>query len=89
MGYKRAEEILPAEVVQLIQQYVDGESIYIPRIENTRRTWGKGTNIRQELRKRNERIYNDYLKGKSVHELANQYYLSIKSIQRIVHQMGE
>lgn len=31
MGYIRAEEILPKEVVALIQQYVDGQTIYIPR----------------------------------------------------------
>ncbi|EOS43880.1 hypothetical protein C809_03738 [Lachnospiraceae bacterium MD335] len=29
MGYIRAEEILPVEVIELIQQYVDGENIYI------------------------------------------------------------
>ena len=31
MGYIRAEEILPTEIVELIQQYVDGTNIYIPR----------------------------------------------------------
>ena len=31
MGYMRAEEILPVEIIELIQRYVDGESIYIPR----------------------------------------------------------
>ncbi len=31
MGYIRAEEILPIEVIELIQQYVDGKNIYIPR----------------------------------------------------------
>ena len=28
---KKAEEILPMEIIELIQQYVDGENIYIPR----------------------------------------------------------
>lgn len=36
MGYKRAEEILPMEIIELIQQYVDGENIYIPRKPSTR-----------------------------------------------------
>ena len=31
MGYIRAEEILPAEIIELIQKYVDGANIYIPR----------------------------------------------------------
>ncbi len=29
MGYIKAEEILPVEIIELVQQYVDGESIYI------------------------------------------------------------
>lgn len=28
MGYLKAEEILPMEIIELIQQYFDGESIY-------------------------------------------------------------
>lgn len=40
MGYKRAEEILPVEVIELIQQYVDGASIYIPRKQENRQEWG-------------------------------------------------
>ena len=27
MGYRRAEEILPAEIIEIIQRYVDGENI--------------------------------------------------------------
>ena len=40
MGYKRAEEILPIEVIELIQQYVDGKNIYIPRKPTHRQAWG-------------------------------------------------
>ena len=40
MGYIRAEEILPIEVIELIQQYVDGENIYIPRKVAHRQEWG-------------------------------------------------
>lgn len=31
MGYKRSTSILPPELIQRIQKYVDGEYIYIPR----------------------------------------------------------
>ena len=31
MGYIKAEEILPVEIIELIQQYVDGTNIYIFR----------------------------------------------------------
>jgi len=39
MGYKKAEEILPMETIKLIQKYVDGENIYIPRKEEQRMEW--------------------------------------------------
>ncbi|MBQ6886592.1 MAG: hypothetical protein IJN54_03655 [Lachnospiraceae bacterium] len=89
MGYMRAEEILPMEIIELIQQYVDGENIYIPRKANKRKVWGAGTQIRRELMERNEAIYADYLKGIKVVDLACKYYLSEKSIQRIVKGMKE
>lgn len=84
MGYRKAEEILPIEIIELIQQYVDGETIYIPRKSSHRRTWGTGTQIKQELLMRNQQIYKDYLAGSKTSELACKYYLSKKSIQRIL-----
>jgi len=78
MGYIRAEEILPNEIIELIQQYIDGTSIYIPRKPGTR------TAYKRELQSRNQLIYQDYLSGKTVHKLAEDYYLSEKSIQRII-----
>ncbi len=89
MGYIRAEEILPVEVIELIQQYVDGENIYIPRRETNRQAWGAGTQIKRELLARNRQIYKDYLAGIKTSELACKYYLSQKSIQRILRKMGE
>lgn len=86
MGYIRAEEILPIEIIELIQQYVDGANIYIPRKLENKREWGSKTAYRFELQSRNELIYNDYLSGVAIHELANRYYLSEKSIQRIIRQ---
>ena len=89
MGYKRAEEILPIEVIELIQQYVDGENIYIPRKPAHRQTLGTGTQIKQELLMRNRQIYKEYLAGSKTSELACKYYLSKKSIQRILRKMSE
>ena len=86
MGYIRAEEILPIEVIELIQQYVDGTNIYIPRKQENRQDWGAKTAYRRELQNRNESIYKDYLSGIKIHELAKSYYLSEKSIQRIIRQ---
>ena len=84
MGYRKAEEILPNEIIELIQQYVDGESIYIPRKLSNRQAWGTGTQIKQELLRRDRQIYEEYLAGSNTAELACKYYLSEKSIQRIL-----
>ena len=84
MGYIRAEEILPNEIIELIQQYIDGTSIYIPRKPQHRQEWGTRTAYKRELQSRNQLIYQDYLSGKTVHKLAEDYYLSEKSIQWII-----
>lgn len=86
MGYIRAEEILPDEVIELIQRYVDGTNLYIPRKLENRCDWGAKTPYRRELEHRNHMIYKDYLSGMTVNELAQSYYLSEKSIQRIIRQ---
>lgn len=86
MGYIRAEEILPNEIIELIQQYVDGANIYIPRKPENRQEWGTKTAYKCELQRRNQLIYQDFVSGKTVRELAEHYYLSEKSIQRIIRQ---
>ena len=86
MGYIRAEEILPIEIIELIQQYADGTSIYIPRKQENRKGWGAKTAYKCELQNRNEQIYKGYLSGMTIYELAKNYYLSEKSIQRIIRQ---
>ncbi|MDO5519371.1 MAG: CD3324 family protein [bacterium] len=87
MGYRKAEDILPIEIIKLIQQYVDGEMLYIPRKEGNRKEWGQQTQARQQLDKRNKSIYQDYQTGMCVMSLAEKYFLSEKSIQRILREM--
>lgn len=84
MSYKKAKNLLPAELVELIQKYVDGEYIYIPRREENKKSWGSSTTTRKELELRNSNIYNDHLSGKDIVTLGEKYFLSSKSIQRIV-----
>ncbi|MBE5983608.1 CD3324 family protein [Lacrimispora sp. AGF001] len=86
MRYQRANEILPEELVELIQNYIDGEYVYIPRKQENKRTWGEGTGAREERKRRDRSIYIDYVSGFCVKVLAERYYLSEKSIQRIVLQ---
>ncbi len=86
MKYKNATQILPPALLQQIQQYADGELLYIPRLQDNRQCWGAGTNTRQELQHRNACIWQDHLAGADNRTLAKRYYLSVKSIQRILMQ---
>ena len=87
MGYKKATHILPHDLLLKVQEYIDGEFLYIPRISDNKKSWGETTSTRQELQDRNQRIYDDYLAGKRMEFLAEKYFLSLKSIQRIIGQL--
>lgn len=82
MKYRKVTDILPAELVDKIQDYIQGEYIYIPRRE--KKTDGNVTAYQRELQKRNANIYLKVLEGMSKKELAEKYNLSQSSIRRIV-----
>jgi len=86
MSYIKAEDILPEEVIELVQQYVDGETIYIPRKTENRLAWGCRTGYKSELRRRNAGIRRDHAQGVSIAQLAERYHLAPKSIRRILKQ---
>lgn len=89
MCYIKAKDVLPLEVIELIQQYVDGEYLYIPKKEERRLGWGTKTKIREEMNQRNTNIYTEFLAGESKETLAHNYCLSQKSIERIILQQNE
>lgn len=74
MSYKKATQILPQELLIKVQEYIDGEFLYIPRISDNKKNWGDTTSTRQELHDRNESIYSDYLSGQSMDFLAEKFY---------------
>lgn len=84
MSYISAEMILPKEILTLVQEYADGQYLYIPRKADNHKEWGNNTDSRQIILERDIEIYRNYKDGISVSELASEYYLSIKSIQRII-----
>ncbi|MGN0403098.1 MAG: CD3324 family protein [Acetatifactor sp.] len=86
MSYVRAEEILPFELIETIQQYVSGKSIYIPSKE--KKAWGSQTKTRQYYQIRNSEICEKHADGISVNALAEEYSLTEKSIQRIIRTIG-
>jgi len=82
MSYLRAEEILPKELLETIQQYVSGRTIYIPSRE--KQDWGSSTDTKQILAARNREIFEKYKSGITIKLIAKEYSLSEKSIQRII-----
>lgn len=84
MRYVRAQDKLPAELLEQIQSYVDGEYLYIPRKEENKRAWGEGTSSKKETASRNAEIFCQARSGVPVRELAERYFLSEKTIRRIL-----
>ena len=81
MSYKRADEILPENILEILQTYVSGEAIYVPKKKECRRRWGSSTGVNEKLRIRNEQIFDQHQKGISTKDLTE------KSIQRILREM--
>lgn len=79
MSYIRAEEILPKELIETIQQYVSGKSIYIPCRE--KKVWGSQTKTKQYYETRNLEICQKHRNGMAITRLAEEYSLLEKSIQ--------
>lgn len=86
MSYIKADQVLPKELIEAIQQYIDGKSIYIP--SKQKQAWGNGTSSKAFFQERNERIYDAWLSGASQKELSLRFALSEKSIQRILREQN-
>lgn len=86
MRYLKAEDVLPAELLEQIQRYADGVYLYIPRRADHRKCWGNSTRYREELRQRNESIRFLHREGLPAEELAERFHLSVKTIQRVLRE---
>lgn len=84
MKYENAKEILPKALLEEVQKYAGGKLLYIP-VESETKNWGEVSGYRQKLLKRNVMISNRYKAGATLSELAEEYYLSLDSIKKIVY----
>lgn len=87
MGYKNAICVLPDKLITAIQKYIDGEYLYIPRRAENKKRWGELKNTRHSLSKRNKAIFEGYKSGISVEQLATEYFLSPKTVYKILSDM--
>ena len=84
-NYKKADSLLPKELLDEIQKYVQGEYLYIPSTTGNRKAWGEKSGTRRELVERNEAIRKDFTEGVHIEVLSETYYLSVNSIKKIVY----
>lgn len=86
MGYQKPIHLLPKELIEQVQEYVDGQVIYIPKKKDNKKQWGENTDTKQILSTRNRQICLDFQSGMGVKQLSDQYFLTEKSIWRIIKQ---
>lgn len=84
MGYTNATEVLPKTILEAVQKYIDGQCVYIPRRDDRKKAWGEETQTRANITTRNREIHARHARGMGVRELAEQFYLSPKTIAKIL-----
>lgn len=85
MKYVKAAAVLPENLIMEIQKYVQGETIYIPKPENAYHKWGTRSGGRKQLDDRNKAIKYAFKDGVSIHQLAEEYFLAVETIKKIVY----
>jgi DNA-binding NarL/FixJ family response regulator len=85
MNYINAKIILPEKLLIEIQKYIQGGYVYIPSKPQERKKWGERSGYRDYLRNRNEDIRRMYKSGYTIRNLAEQFFLSVDSIKKIVY----
>jgi Mor family transcriptional regulator len=84
LKYIKGNNVLPEEMIKAIQEYVDGEFVYIPRKNDNQKVWGEKSGTKDMLKNRNTEIFQKHNEGMSITKLAQMYYLSEQSIRRII-----
>ena len=87
MEYKNGSEVLPQNLLQQLQKYVQGEIIYIPIPDEHHLGWGCKNGTRQMIEERNWEIYCKYLDGHTVEDLTSLFNLSYESIRKIIYKV--
>jgi len=85
----KAQHVLPDSLMKEIQKYIQGETIYIPKEKPTHQRWGAKSGGRKRLDERNAAIRASFQKGKSIPQLADDYFLSVESIKKIVYKRAD
>lgn len=85
MHYMNSEDILPKELVEELQNYLQGGYLYIPVKKEEKKSWGELSGYKETLAKRNAKIKKQFQSGAAIATLAKDYHLSIHSIKKIIY----
>ncbi|MFJ8064680.1 CD3324 family protein [Psychrobacillus sp. NPDC096426] len=85
MKYVNAESILPVELLNEIQKYVNGEMVYVPISKGSRKKWGENSGNKTYLNDRNHKIRQQFSAGIKIDQLSDRFFLSRDSIKKIVY----
>ncbi|MFC5449587.1 CD3324 family protein [Paenibacillus aestuarii] len=89
MSYKNGKDVLPPNLLKQLQEYIQGEIVYIPKKEQKRAGWGENNGTRVIIERRNREIYRMYQNGSTVMELIKVFHLSEDSIRKIIVKTRE
>lgn len=85
MKYRNADSIFPKKLLIEIQKYAQGQIVYIPKPKGHRKKWGENSGNRAYINYRNEEICEKFSSGSTIEQLAEEFYLSVYSIKKIVY----
>ncbi|MFW8052094.1 CD3324 family protein [Vagococcus fluvialis] len=86
MEYKRAEDILPKELLKELQFYIEGATLYIPKSAHKRQSWGEKSGTKEKFQKRNREIKEKFQSKNTITSLAQEYFLSEETVRKIVYK---
>jgi Mor family transcriptional regulator len=89
MSYKNGKDVLPPNLLKQLQEYIQGEIVYIPKKEQKRAGWGENNGTRIIIERRNREIFRMYQTGSTVMELIKVFHLSEDSIRKIIVKTRE
>ena len=84
MQYKNGVVVLPPKLLEQVQEYVNGEIIYIPCKKSVKAKWGENSGAKAVLEERNQQIFEAKISGETVEALSERYFLSEERIRRII-----
>ena len=85
LRYVNAKDVLPPDVLDLVQKYTGGALIYVPKKDDEKIGWGQKNGARAQVHIRNNNIIAAYRDGASVYDLMLEHCLSEASIRKILY----